>query len=310
MGEKFGRAAQAKIQALQSGPDWQNRRKLAEGLLNFTKKFFPHYIDELQAYAEGAKVNFLDLWTASLEDELDQKMNKCTTAITNGGKLIAHNEDWYRNLEESVCLLLKKTGDLAVFELYYFNTLGGNAVGINSNGFAFSVNSLNSKNGLLGVPRNVIARWLSETKNPDADFKKMQKIPRSSGYNFNIVNRQGKIWNIESTAQEAVLNNSPSPFVHTNHYLSELKREEISDNSTGTFDRYEVAKLRAKNQMSVSELIDLTNDHSRGDILSVMNERTIAKMIIDLNELKAEVWLKREAGRGWIKYRLDKLFGL
>ena len=59
--------------------------------------------------------------------------------------------------------------------------------------------------------------------------------------------------------------------------------------------------------MTVSELTDLTNDKSRGDLVSIMNERTIAKMVIDLENLVAKVWMRRESNIGWVDYKLDKL---
>lgn len=161
----------------------------------------------------------------------------------------------------------------------------------------------------MGVPRNVIARWLSETKDPDVDFAKLKKIPRSISYNYNIVNLKGKIWNIEYTSQRAVLVNPSSPYVHTNHYLSELKHYEMNDNSGGTFDRYEVAKTRTKSQMTISELMDLSNDKSREEIIGIMNEGTIGRIVIDLNNLIAKIWLCRENDKGWIDYKLDDLFG-
>jgi len=61
--------------------------------------------------------------------------------------------------------------------------------------------------------------------------------------------------------------------------------------------------------MTVLELIDLTNDKSRGNIISIMNERTIAKMTVDLNALTAKVWLRREMDKGLVEYDLNRLLG-
>jgi len=310
MGEKFGDFAQVTIAESKKEGSWTIKTERAKKYLNVTKQHFPHYIEELQGYAKGANTEFLDVWTVSLEDEVHQGLtDKCTTIITNNGKLISHNEDWDKDSEDSVCLLLKKIGDLSLFELYYFNTLGGNSISINSHGFALSVNTLVHSDKKLGVPRNVIARWLSETKNPEEDFRKLENMPRSLGFNLNIINKEGKIWNIEYNSVGAVLVKPLAPYVHTNHYLSELKSYEMNNNSGGTFDRYEVANSKVKNQMTVLELIDLTNDKSRGNIISIMNERTIAKMTVDLNALTAKVWLRREMDKGLVEYDLNRLLG-
>lgn len=310
MGEKFGEFARNTINENIQRPDWSIRQERAKEYLDVTNRYFPNYVAELQGYAEGAKVDFLNLWTTSLEEEVHQGLaDKCTTIVTNEGKLISHNEDWGKDSENHVCLLLKKVGEITILELYYLNTLGGNSISINSHGFVISVNTLVHSDKKLGIPRNVIARWLSETKNPEGDFLKLKKLPRSLGFSFNILNRKGEIWNIEYNSQGATLVRPHSPYVHTNHYLAELKSYEMNDNSSGSFDRYEVACSKVKPRMTVSELIDLTNDKSRGDLMSIMNERTIAKMVIDLENLVVKVWMRRENNIGFVDYKLDKFLG-
>lgn len=308
LGEKFRTYAQAMIRENQLVPDWSARQERSRKLLDATKTHFPHYVEELEGYAKGAHVDFLDLWTMSLEDEVHQgHADKCTTIITNDGKLIAHNEDWGKDTEDNVCILAKKIGKTRIFELYYLNTLGGNSISVNSHGFVTAVNTLVHSERTAGIPRNVIARWLSETKNPEEDFLRLQKLPRSLGFSFNIVNSEGRIWNIEYNSARAMINSPSSPYVHTNHYLSELRSNELNDNSGGSFDRYDVACSLVKPRMTAEELMTVTNDVSRGSILSIMNEKTIAKMVIDTKRARAMVWLRRESAAGWVEYPLDTL---
>jgi len=56
--------------------------------------------------------------------------------------------------------------------------------------------------------------------------------------------------------------------------------------------------------MSVREIMDITNDTTQGPDLSVFNERTIARMIVDLEIRVAYCWLARESDKGWIAYPL------
>lgn len=308
MGEKFGGIVRGIINEHKQESGWAYKTKRARKYINVTKKYFSQYFEELEGYAKAANVDFLDLWTANLEDE--EVNDKCTTIITNGGKLVSHNEDWNKDSANSICLLLKTVGKVSVVEIFYFNTLGGNSISINSHGFISTVNSLVHSNQRVGIPRNIICRWLSETKNPDEDFRKLKNLPRGLGYNFNIANEKGKIWNIECTSEKVSLINPRSPFVHSNHYLSnELKFYEMNDNASGTFERYEVARSKVKNRMSVKEIMELTNDKSKGDIKSIMNERTIAKVVINMGDLTANVWMLRENNKGWIEYNLNKLLG-
>ncbi len=310
MGEKFGEFARNTLSTKFKEKDWPIWRERAKKYLDITEKYFPSYVEEMRGYAQSAKIDFLDLWTLSLEDEVTaESADRCTTIVSNEGKLVSHNEDWDKNSANNICLCLKKIGDTTILELYYLNTLGGNAISINSHGFIISINSLTHADRTFGIPRNVIARSISETINPENDFKKLQSLPRGLGLNFNIVNKEGKVWNIECSSRDATLAEAGAPYVHTNHYLGKLKSLEKNDNWDGTFDRYEVAQSKIKKEMTVSEMIDLSNDQSRGSKVSIMNERTIAKMIVDLENSTAKVWMKREEGLGWVNYELDKMLG-
>lgn len=192
-------------------------------------------------------------------------------------------------------------------ELYYYNTLGGCSISINSRGYVQAINTLTHTKRQVGVPRNVIARWFSETDNPERDFKKMREIPRASGYNHCLVSSTGEVWDIEATDTKQVLWKPAIPLVHTNHYLSELKTFDRSNNVRGTKDRYAMAVSRVKPEMDVEELIDVTSDTSKGSKVSILNARTIARMVVNVEVRIARVWLRREEDKGWIDYELDFL---
>ncbi|MBI5422026.1 hypothetical protein HZA44_02745, partial [Candidatus Peregrinibacteria bacterium] len=160
-----------------------------------------------------------------------------------------------------------------------------------------------------GVPRNVVARWLSETSDPDFDFRRMAQVPRSSSYGYNLVSTQGDLWCIEATAKKQSLLRPETPFVHTNHYRGELKAFEATENVTSTFERYECAAKNLKPRMSVGEWMDLSGDTSQGSKSSLLNERTVGRMGIDLENRLAHVWLRREAEKGWVVYPLDFVGG-
>lgn len=306
MGRKFSGRTRQLIQEAAAQSDWKSKLKRAEEYLEITEQYFPWYIDEIRGYAAGAHVDTMDLWTMSLENELDPIIeDKCTTIITNNGALLSHNEDWDENAADHICVLLKKINDTTILELYYFDTLGGNAISINSHGFVVAVNALKPSHKQPGIPRDIIARWISETKDIERDFKKLEKMPHSFGFSFNSINKDRKIWNIEYNSQKAILTQPSSPYVHTNHYLSELKSYDTNNNSTGSFDRYEVARAKVKPHMTVAELAEVTNDTSRGDEISIMNNRTLAKIIVDVDNALVKIWLRRERDKGWVDYPMS-----
>lgn len=285
---------------------WAKKVKLSKKYLVFSEKYFPQYIEELKGYALGAKISFEDLWVLILEDELTY-LEKCSTIITNKGNLIAHNEDWTVESKNNICLLKKTVKNLTVFELFYYNIPGGNSISINSNGIIQAINTLNPADKRIGIPKNIIARWMSETKDPVKDFEKLKKLPRSAGYNHNFINLKGKVWNIETTAKKQKLSLINHPFVHTNHYLTHLKEFEKSDNSTWTFHRHGIASSRIREKMSLNEMKRLVSDDSGGKKLSLLNERTIARMIVDLENKKIYAWLLREKEKGWVTYSLKDI---
>lgn len=301
MGRAFRRQSADRLKRQKREGRWKKKLTLAKKFLPITEKYFPHLVEELRGYALGAKINFDDLWAASLEDELDAE--KCTTMITNGGKLIAHSEDFPRSKNDTA--VIKKTiGGLTIFEIYYFNTLGGNAVSVNSNGFVVATNSLFSRERQIGIPKNVISRWLSETANPKKDFLRLKKIRRASAYNYNFIDRTGNIFNLETTAKKAQFTEVLSPFAHTNHYLSALKKFDAYKKQS-SFLRLEVAKKHLTDPATMQKIKYILSDVSQGPKCSIRNKETVGNIIIDLNARAAYVWLLRENKKGFVKFNLD-----
>jgi acyl-CoA:6-aminopenicillanic acid acyl transferase len=319
LGLQLGRHFRAEVQAALSvsvrDAAWALTRARAHAYLAATEAEFPQYVAEMRGYATGAGVDFLDLWARSLEDEFSAYRSdpgeyggeRCTSIITNDGHLIAHNEDWAKDAADQIGVLQKTVGGLTVFELHYVMTLGGNSASINSHGFVQLINTLTHTDWQMGAPRNVIARFMSETGDPASDFARLRAIKRATGYNHTLIGRDGAIWNIEATATQQVLRQPRAPFAHANHYLAPPLRAYEAAGSASSRRRYEVACARVQPRMSVRDLMDLTNDTTHGPDLSICNERTIARMVVDLERHVAHCWLAREAKKGWIAYQLTFL---
>jgi predicted choloylglycine hydrolase len=301
----FGQHLHKTILKKNRAKDWKKKVEFAAKFLPATKKFFPQYIEELEGYAKGADAPFMELWALSLEDDLAVNKNKCTTFVTNNGLLIGHNEDWDPKSTDSICILKKTIKNLSIFEIFYLNTLGGNAISINSNGIIQAINSQHYLDGRMkGVPKNVIARWMSETDSPQKGFNKLKSISRSSAFTHTLIDLKGRIISIETTALLQNISHPASPFIHTNHYLSDLKKFENKKGLRNSFERYKSAGKGIRPRMSVKSLMRLMRDKSKGKLNSLFNNKTIAQMIIDIKKMRAYVWLKRENKRGWVRYDL------
>jgi predicted choloylglycine hydrolase len=304
-GELFGEFLRDTLAQRKEHGSWKMELERARWYVAPATEAFPELVQEVHGYAEGARACFEETWMLILEDELaESDVEKCTTIVTNNGSLIGHNEDWERDAKEAICVLKKTVQGLSTFELCYMNTLGGNAIGINSHGFVHAINSLAHVDNRLGVPKNLVARWLSESSDPDSDYRRLAQLKRASGYHHSVVSAAGKIWSIECSAQDQILTKPRSPFVHTNHFLSELARVEGGDAVPGTRARLRRASEEVSESMSVDEMKHLLSDTSQGRTKSILNDRTIGRMIVDTKKMVAHVWMLRERERGWLSYPL------
>lgn len=273
--------------------------------LETTEKYFPQYIEEIKGYAHGLGVDFESYWLTFLLEELDIYPEKCTSCFSSDGMIVGHNEDFFPYFENTIAILDKTLGNSNTFELYYYNSIGGTACGINSNGYVQTINTLDHIDKQIGVPRNIISRWLSETTNPEADFKKLQSIKRSIGYSHTFCNLKGDVTNIECSGTKSTLVNPELPFVHTNHYLTSLSQYEDVVVGGNSKDRYTEAKKQivtvktAQDMMKLLEYISCLPSNKNREC------NTIARMVFDLKNKSVWCWLAKEHSKGWIEYPLN-----
>jgi hypothetical protein len=311
LGNLFGPVVRDYVNEQRGGTSWQHRKRQAEVLLTCTAKHFPAYVDELQAYSDAARIPLLDVWTTSVEDELvEEQSEKCTTAVTNGGRLIAHNEDWDADAAGDICIVKKRCGGVTTLELYYYGCpLGGTALSICSQGYIQAINSLCHSDGQAGVPKIVLARRLSELHDLDQELGPLLAIPRSSGFAHNLIDRAGRLTAVECTAKQEAVYRPNLPFVHTNHMLDPaLARLNADWTRQSTFQRYESACSLVSPSMDRADTMRLVSDQARGRTNSIFNRNTIARAIVDLERRVASFWLRRESEKEWIDYPIDFLF--
>ncbi len=307
MGTHFKREIKKLISA-NKDEGFEKRLALAKNMFELTKDHFPEYMEELKGWSDGANVDLYEFWLLAIEDDAEIEMEnpgKCTTLITNDGKLLAHSEDWDTSIKENLYLIKKSVGGLTTLELYYLGTLGGTSVGINSNGFATGVNTLFFKPKQMGISKCVIERMFLDTKNPEADFNKIRDLKIADGYSQNVTSINGEIVNIELATDGSVLERHNSPYVHSNHCLILKDNNSSNEDYVGTLSRLKIAKEKVSERNTISEIQDILEDNSLGPDKSINNERTVGRMIVDLENLVCYVWLLREDKLGWVKYPID-----
>ncbi len=309
LGTKFGHKLREYVAELEDLDDAAWRR--AQVLLQQTDKYFPKYVAELRAYADAAGVELLDLWAVTIEDELSAEASeRCTTVVTNEGRLIGHNEDWDPDASTEICILKKRTGSATSLELYYYGCpLGGVAFSISSSGYMQSINSIAHTDTQDGVPKHVIARSLSDLRFGASDLERILAVPRSSGFAHTLIDRTARLTSIECTATQQRVSKPSTPFVHTNHLLDPgLARLRVISSGGSTVQRFDDATAMVSETMDLTSMMGLVGDHSRGKSKSVFNRDTIARVIVDLDKQTAYFWLKQESEKGWVPYSIDFLF--
>lgn len=308
LGVQFGDRIRGYIADLEDVDDSAWRR--ARILLQQTEKYFPEYVAELQAYANAADVELLELWAVAIEDELSADASeRCTTIVTNEARLIGHTEDWDPDASTEICVLKKRVGRTTSLELYYYGSpLGGIALSISSRGHIQSVNSLAHADTRIGVPKHAIARSLSELRFGGADLERLLAVPRSSGFAHTLIDRTARLTNIECTATQHRVTRPRTPFVHTNHLLDPVLSQLGLVASDSSWNRFEDASAMASPTMDLATMMTLLGDQSRGKSKSVLNKNTIARAIVDFDKQTAYFWLKQESEKGWVPYSIDFLF--
>lgn len=280
-----------------------------ESGIKMVEKNLPKVAEELKGYAKGAKVKLHEMWWIAMGYDIDnicdnqdwicRPRNHCTTVIANGGLLIGHNEDDSPESADTLFIVKRILPELTILELYYAGGLGGNSISINSRGYVHSVNSLNHSAYREGLPRDLIARWISEAGQPKAYYSQMKDMPRMSGYSHNMVSLEGKVWNIESCAEKAGLAEEKSPYCHTNHFLRKIEGCWPDEDVCASIRRYRRAEYLAKQHetMTLSHMKELLSDTLGWGDEQIFNENTIGRVIVDLEALKAHIWLSRDADR-------------
>lgn len=301
-GELFGENLRASISKAKSTGAWRHYAERSPGYLDITAKHFPDLIAEYQGYAKAAGVSFDEIWTLDLIDEITES-NRCTTVVTNNGFLVAHNEDWTPSAANTVCLLRRTVGEQSAFEIFYLDTLGGNSISVNSHGITHAVNSLVHRDVRIGIPRNVIARAVSDLAAPAEMLESVAALPRASGYHHTLVDSLGSVWTMECSAKREVITDPDLPFAHTNHFVApELQELEANSNVEGTYTRLQSAQDHTDVNMSRTTAQKLLGNTDQGRRRSIFNARTIARMVVDVDHMVADVWLARERKKGWIAY--------
>jgi len=209
-----------------------------------------------------------------------------------------------------IALVSVKLRGTTYLRLQYYGLLNGNCFSVNSHGYVQTATNLTSYHQQVGVPKGLIDRWMSETRDPELDLEKLKKIPKASSFCQNIVymgetpSLCGNVLCLENLADKEVLFHPRVPLVYTN-FIQAREIQDFDGDSpeiSECHQRYNWAMKNVKEDMTAKELEDFCGDESLGDVKSIHNRRTLAKVIVDNSKRVIKVWLRRERDLGYLEY--------
>jgi isopenicillin-N N-acyltransferase-like protein len=247
LGRAVGEAARSQIAAAvafyeehflaMSGIDFAEAERQAQEYLPYAQRYVPQCVEELEGMAEGSGQPFIKLLVPNCAEEFtcpvdaDESSSPhggpgsaghfCTgVALMHGGRhLLAHNMDWYVvDVDKNVLF------DLTTLDGTRIVTIAGvpylPILGMNSHGLAYVGNSVYSNDNRMGVPNAFVRRWALEAPTLEEAAARACLPVRARGSNHLFGDREGRVWNVETSAHASVLTEHATCAAHTNHYVA------------------------------------------------------------------------------------------
>jgi Acyl-coenzyme A:6-aminopenicillanic acid acyl-transferase len=199
-----------------------------------TLRATPWLVDEIDGAAEGAGVDALDLFAASVEEIWSVRPSQATAdtevdgrctdivagppATADGHLWVAHNNDLSPAAEASIVAVeWRVPGEPVVFSLGIGPWI---SVGWSSAGLSLTGNELAPNDERVGVPRLLMVREQLTARTIDEAVAMTLRPDRASSYNTVLADRDGRVVNVEGSATDAELTGltPQGTLAHTNHY--------------------------------------------------------------------------------------------
>lgn len=244
VGEAVGRATASILRRavafndqLPPGRSRDEQLALAAGYRAVTHAATPWLVDEIDGAADGAGVDPLALFAASIEEIWTVRPSQATAGalvagrcsdlvagppLTADGHLwVAHNNDLApASVDEVVGIEWRVPGEPVVFSLGIGPWI---SVGWNDAGLSLTGNELAPNDEQVGIPRLLMVREQLTSGSLAGATAMALRPDRASSYNTVFAHRDGRVVNVEGSATDAELTglDPQGALAHTNHYVCE-----------------------------------------------------------------------------------------
>jgi isopenicillin-N N-acyltransferase-like protein len=228
------RAAVAFDAALPAGRSREDQLALAARYRDATRAATPWLVEEIDGAAEGARVDALALFAASIEEIWTIRPSQATAGVVIDGRCsdlvagppatadghlwVGHTNDLSpASRDEAIAIEWRVPGEPTVFSLGIGPWI---SVGWNAAGLSLTGNELSPNDERMGVPRLLMVREQLTATTMDEAVAMALRSDRSSSYNTVFATPDGRVVNVEGSATDAELEGlgERGTFAHTNHY--------------------------------------------------------------------------------------------
>jgi isopenicillin-N N-acyltransferase like protein len=237
VGVATGPAIHAAIRAIDADlpPGRSREEQLALAALHrdATRSATGWLVEEIDGAAEGAGVDPLELFAASIEEIWTVRpsqaggpaVGRCSDIavgppLTADGHLwVAHDNDLSPDAEEEIVAIeWRVPGEPVVFSLGSGPWI---SVGWNDAGLSLTGNELSPDDDRIGIPRLLMVREQLTATSLDEAVAMALRPDRASSYNTVFAWPDGRVANVEgsATAAEVTGLDARGALVHTNHYV-------------------------------------------------------------------------------------------
>jgi hypothetical protein len=258
-----------------AGYRWDDYRTAAQPYLAATEQAFPWVVDEIRGAASGAGLDFLDLFTVSIEELYStppELLGRCSdfaacSPATEGHVLLGHNNDLPPSTEN---LLTAVEWHLPDHPRLFTVGVGGlfPSIGLNSAKVCLTGNELSPNDEKPGIPRLLVARALLAASTFSEAVSIALHPNRASSYNNLISQASGEMASVEASATDhELLPPCGGWLVHTNHYthprMQKYERDfHVIDGSISRYNRAVELMQNRKEPVTLELFKSFLADHS------------------------------------------------
>jgi isopenicillin-N N-acyltransferase-like protein len=213
--------------------------EVAKEYRHVTAEHLPYLVEELDGIAEGADVDPVRVFAASIEEiwsatpsldssptsRIGSEPGRCSDlvagppATADGSVLIAHTNDLNEAVEPHLTAVAWSVHDEP--RMFTIGVGPWISVGWNDAGLALSGNELSPNDNRVGIPRLLLVREQLRHTTMAAAVDAALHPARASAYNTVFALPDGDVANVEGSATDGVVTglSAAGTMVHTNHYV-------------------------------------------------------------------------------------------